>query len=97
MFGWWALPTLATFVQEQQIRAEYVVLLPNLNTLLERAMQREARELHDTAAITGLYEAFRDPRTPRQNVIDTTTHTLDDTIQAVRDSARDLPLDRHGS
>jgi 2-phosphoglycerate kinase len=82
--GPWFLPT---FRSELPGELDYVVLRPDGETAMARAVARTGpRDLVDEEPIRKMHAAFCDLGAYERHVIDTTGHAVDDTVAAVRDA-----------
>lgn len=69
--GPWFLPAFRTPAERNRPALSYVVLRPDLETVLARARGRAGDELKDVDAITGMYGAFEGLGELERHVIDT--------------------------
>ncbi|WP_284744567.1 AAA family ATPase [Amycolatopsis sp. RTGN1] len=89
--GPWALEPFRDAAERDGLDLFYVVLRPSLEVTLARGTAREGRELTDVEPITGMHGAFADLGELENHVIDTTDHSIEDTVDAVRRRARSAP------
>jgi cytidylate kinase len=79
--------SLAPFVQaslHDKVGLSFVVLRPSLRETLSRAMGREGEELKASGPLKGLYQAFENLGELEKHVIDSTSDSIEETVERVR-------------
>ena len=64
-------------------RVAYLILRPDRQTIMRRALDRDAQHLTDPAVVTHMYDAFRDLGEYEGFVVDTTSMTIDETAATI--------------
>lgn len=83
--------SLAPFVQastNEGIPLSLAVLRPSFEQAFSRAMSREGKELRASGPLKGLYRAFESLGALEKHVIDSTTHSVETTVEHVRAGLR---------
>lgn len=62
----------------------YIVLRPDLDTALARAKTRKTKDFKEPAVIRGLYKKFAQLGDLEKCALDTSSHSLSETVEAVR-------------
>jgi cytidylate kinase len=65
------------------VAVHYLIVRPQADIAMARAVAREAPELVDPAPVAQMYEAFASHGGYERHVIDTSDHTVDDTVDEV--------------
>ena len=82
--GPWFLGPFIAATRAKRVPLHYIVLRPTLQSALERARTRADHALVDPASVVEkMYSEFRDLGSKEQFVIDTTEHSIDETVLAV--------------
>ncbi|HTN81465.1 MAG TPA: AAA family ATPase [Acidimicrobiales bacterium] len=81
IIGPWFLDTFAPEVDG--VPLHYVVIRPNAETAMTRAVERGAPALVDPEPIAKMYDAFAALGDHERHVIDTSGHDVDDTVAEV--------------
>jgi cytidylate kinase len=65
------------------VPVHYLIVRPSADVAMARAVAREAPALVDPAPIAQMYDAFESHSGYERHVLDTTDHTVDDTVDEV--------------
>jgi cytidylate kinase len=88
IIGPWSLAPFVGASRDAGISLSFVVLRPSFERTLARATEREGKELKASGPIRGLYSAFTDLGAFERHVIDSTTHTVEATVDEIRTGIR---------
>lgn len=82
--GGWFFDIWRDVAQRHDVTVRYVLLLPDLATATARAVARTAEgAMTDAKVVEKMWRAFREFAIADGHVIDTTTHTVPDTVESV--------------
>jgi chloramphenicol 3-O-phosphotransferase len=84
IIGPWFLDPFRVAARRDGVTMSYVVLRPDLDTTLARAVNRADSELKDVDAVTGMYQALADLGELERHVIDTSALDPERTAAEVR-------------
>ena len=84
----WSLPPLIEMTATASLPLHYVILRPDLDTCVSRAVARAAPELTDPEPVRHMHQEFADVGAYEANVLDTSARSIEDTVAAVRTAVR---------
>jgi cytidylate kinase len=88
IIGPWSLAPFVNAAARSRILLSFVVLRPSYEQTYSRAASREGKQLKASGPIRGLYGAFESLGALEKHVIDSTTHSVDTTVEHVRTGVR---------
>ncbi len=88
IIGPWSLAPFVEAAVHDGLRLSLAVLRPSFEQAFRRATGREGKELKASGPLKGLYQAFENLGALEKHVIDSTLHSVEETVEHVRSRVR---------